>query len=110
MSLINKITWIADNNDQLADLTVQGEALDELKAYASQLPSIQISPRSVCDLELLAVGAYSPLDRFISSENHQRVLDEMRLVSGQIFPIPITLPLEPGADLHLDQDIALRNK
>ena len=112
MSLMefNKITWIADNNDQLVDLTVQGEALDELKAYASQLPSIQISPRSVCDLELLAVGAYSPLDRFISSENHQRVLDEMRLVSGQIFPIPITLPLEPGADLHLDQDIALRNK
>ena len=102
-------TLIAPHGGKLVDLTVPVEAFDGLKAYASQLPSIQISPRSVCDLELLATGAFSPLDRFMGREDHQRVLEEMRLVSGQIFPIPITLPVEASPDLHLDRDIALRN-
>ena len=94
---------------QLVDLTVPVEAFDRLKAYASQLPSIQISPRSVCDLEGLATGAFSPLTGFMGQEDYQRVLDEMRLLSGQIFPIPITLPVEANPDLHLDRDITLRN-
>ena len=85
------------------------EGLGDLKAYANQLPSIQISERSVCDLELLATGAFSPLDRFMGRDDHQRVLDEMRLTSGHIFPMPITLPVEPGDTIRLDQDIALRN-
>lgn len=102
-------TLIAPHGGQLVDLTVPVEAFDGLKAYASQLPSIQISPRSVCDLELLATGAFSPLNRSMGREDHQRVLEEMRLVSGQIFPIPITLPVEASPDLHLDRDIALRN-
>lgn len=100
---------IAPYGGKLVDLTVPAESYDGLKAYASQLPSIQISPRSVCDLELLATGAFSPLDRFMGQEDHQRVLDEMRLVNGHISPIPITLPVEASPDLHLDQDIALRN-
>jgi sulfate adenylyltransferase len=83
--------------------------MDDLKAYASRLPSIQISERSVCDLELLATGAFSPLKRFMSRADHQRVLDEMRLDDGTLFPIPVTLPVEPGPGIRLDQDIALRN-
>jgi sulfate adenylyltransferase len=70
---------------------------------------VQISDRAACDLELLATGAFSPLDRFMSRQDHQRVLDEMRLASGHLFPIPITLALEPGPALRLDQDIALRS-
>jgi sulfate adenylyltransferase len=100
---------IAPYGGKLVDLMVPAESFDELKAYASQLPSIQISPRSVCDLELLATGAFSPLDRFMGQEDHQRVLNEMRLADGRIFPIPITLAVEANPDLHLDQDIALRN-
>ena len=69
---------------RLVDLTVPAEELDSLKAYASRLPSVQISPRSECDLELLAVGAFSPLDRFMGREDHQRVLDEMRLADGHL--------------------------
>jgi sulfate adenylyltransferase len=100
---------IAPYGGKLVDLMVPAESFDELKAYASQLPSIQISPRSVCDLELLATGAFSPLDRFMGQEDHQRVLNEMRLADGHIFPIPITLAVEANPDLRLDQDIALRN-
>jgi sulfate adenylyltransferase len=94
---------------QLVDLLVPAEEIAELKAYASKLPSLQLSARAECDLELLAVGAFSPLDRFMGQENHQRVLDEMRLTSGHIFPIPVTLPVEPSPTMRLGQDIALRN-
>lgn len=100
---------IAPYGGSLVDLTVPVEAYDDLKAYAGQLPSIQISPRAVCDLELLATGAFSPLDRFMGREDHQRVVEEMRLSDGRLFPIPIALSVEVSPDLHLDRDIALRN-
>jgi sulfate adenylyltransferase len=93
---------------QLVNLLVDDEAAAELKAYATQLPSLQLSERSMCDLELLATGAFSPLDRFMGRLDHQRVVDELRLANGHLFPIPITLPVEPAADLHLDSDVALR--
>ena len=80
-----------------------------MKAYASQLPSLVLSSRSVCDLEILAVGGFSPLDRFMTKEDHQRVVDEMRLGDGHLFPLPITLPVEPGEAIKLDQEIALRD-
>ena len=63
----------------------------------------------MCDLELLATGAFSPLDRFLGRLDYQRVLGEMRLADGHLFPIPVTLPVEPTADLHLDQDVVLRS-
>lgn len=94
---------------RLVNLMVPDESFEELKAYASQLQSIQISPRSVCDLELMATGAFSPLDRFMGSEDQQCTLNEMRLADGHLFPIPITLTVEADPNLHLDQDIALRN-
>jgi len=94
---------------ELVDLLVPAEEREQVKAYASQLPSIQISPRFVCDLELLATGAFSPLGRFMGEEEHRRVLDEMRLSNDIIFPMPITLPVEPGEEIKQDQDIALRD-
>ena len=81
----------------------------DLAAYANQLTSIQISERSVCDLRLLACGAFSPLDRFVSQNDYQSILDAMRLHSGDIFPIPITLPVNDASGIRLGQDLALRN-
>ncbi|MDW8356233.1 MAG: hypothetical protein RMK57_17090, partial [Bryobacterales bacterium] len=46
-------------------LVADAEERDELVARAGRLPSLQLSPRSLCDLELLATGAFSPLDRFM---------------------------------------------
>ena len=100
---------IAPYGGRLVDLMVPPEAHAEVKARASQLPSIQLSERAVCDLELLATGAFSPLDRFMGQADYQRVLDEMRLRTGQMFPLPITLPVDAGPALHLDRDIALRD-
>lgn len=94
---------------ELVNLLVPDEQLDEAKSYANTLPSIQISERAVCDLELLAVGAFSPLDRFMGQADHQRVLDEMRLTSGHVFPMPITLPVDPSHDIQVGQELAIRD-
>jgi sulfate adenylyltransferase len=102
-------TLIAPYGDKLVDLLAPPDSLDELKAHATHLPSLQLSARSVCDLELLTTGAFSPLDRFMGPEDYQRVLDEMRLSNGYLFPIPLTLPVEPNSEIKLDQEIALRN-
>ncbi len=102
-------TLISPYGGQLIDLLVPAAELADVKAYAHRLPSIQISERAACDLELLATGAFSPLDRFMGQADFQRVLDEMRLADGTLFPIPVTLPVEPGPAIQLGQDITLRN-
>jgi sulfate adenylyltransferase len=102
-------TLIDPYGGRLVDATVPCVAFDELRDHARQLPAVQLSERSVWDLELLAVGAFSPLERFMGRADYQRVLDELRLASGYLFPIPVTLPVEPDVPIHLDQDIALRN-
>lgn len=93
----------------LVDLTAGPEAYDDLKAYASTLPSLQISNRAVCDLELLATGGFSPLDRFMGRADYERVLHEMRLADGTLFPMPITLPVSRDALPVTEGDIALRD-
>lgn len=99
---------IAPYGGKLVDLMVSDEDLPDLRAYASTLPSVRISARAECDLELLATGAFSPLDRFMGKADYQRVLDEMRLANGWLFPIPITLPVEPAPELQVGRDVALR--
>jgi sulfate adenylyltransferase len=100
---------IAPYGGTLVDLLVAAEAREAVQARANQLPSIQLSARSVCDLELLATGAFSPLERFMGHADQQRVLEEMRLQRGPLFPLPLTLPVAASPALHLDHDIALRD-
>lgn len=100
---------IAPYGGTLVDLIVPPECADEVESRAKRLPSLQLSERALCDLELLACGGFSPLDRFMGLEDHRRVLDEMRLANGTLFPIPVTLPVDPGAGIKLDQDVALLN-
>lgn len=93
----------------LVNLMIPEQELEEAREYAGRLPSIQLSARSVCDLELLATGGFSPLDRFMGHEDYQRVLDEMRLADGSLFPIPVTLPVERDDAIHIGQQVALRD-
>jgi sulfate adenylyltransferase len=96
---------------ELVDLLVPVEDLPARMAYGSSLPSVRLSQRAVHDLELMAVGAFSPLDRFMSKADHQSVLDDMRLTNGYIYPLPITLPIDEDekSRIQVGQDIALRS-
>jgi sulfate adenylyltransferase len=86
---------ISPYGGELVNLMVDGEERQEWIEKSSRLPVIQISPRSLCDLELLATGAFSPLTRFMGKADYQRVISEMRLENGTLFPMPVTLPLDP---------------
>ena len=79
----------------------------EALARAKELSTIRLSERAICDLELLATGAFHPLDRFMGAADHARVLEEMRLASGELFPIPVTLPIANDEAVSLDREVAL---
>ncbi len=102
-------TIIAPCGDKLVDLRVSEERAEELKALSAHLPSIQLIPRLACDLELLATGAYSPLDRFMGRADYERVVREMRLAGGHLFPIPITLPVSRDHGFSAGDQVALRS-
>lgn len=104
-----KANLISPYGGRLIDLKIPTDFEPDLKAYGNTLLSIQLSERAVCDLELLATGAFSPLDRFMGREDHARVTDDLRLSNGHIFPIPITLSVTAGPSVQLDRDVALRD-
>ena len=109
MTSINSELLIPPYGGALVDLRASEEALPELRARAATLPSLQLSDRAACDLELLATGAFSPLDRFLGRADYERVVNELRLVDDTLFPIPVTLPVERTEALALDREVALRD-
>ena len=102
-------TVIAPYGGKLIDLVVTGAEREALLKEAARLPYIQISQRAVHDLELLALGGFSPLDRFMGEADYRGVLENMRLADGTLFPLPITLPVDAD-ELPKDADkIVLRD-
>jgi sulfate adenylyltransferase len=108
-SIETKTLLIPPYGGRLVDLLVHGEAREELLQKVAGLPSLQLSPRSLCDLELLATGAFSPLDRFMGRADYHRVLEEMRLSDGTLFPIPLTLPASDRTGIEVGRELALRS-
>ncbi len=78
----------------LVDLMVKGAEREEHIKLASTYPTVQLTPRQTHDLELLTVGGFSPLDRYMGQDDYQSVLDAMTLADGTIWPIPITLTID----------------
>ena len=93
----------------LVDLVVRDDTRNDLMQRASRLPAVQLSARSLCDLELLAIGAFSPLDRFMGAADYIRVLEDMRLAHGTAFPIPVTLPVNLPEGTGVGSEILLRS-
>lgn len=83
-----------------------------LKQYAANLPSWDLTPRQICDLELLMNRGFYPLTGFMGQQDYQSVLTDMRLADGSLWPIPITLDVgEDFADtLKLGDEVALRDE
>jgi sulfate adenylyltransferase len=101
-------TLIEPYGGTLVNLLVPAEEQAEWSSHARSLPRIQLSARNICDLELLATGGFSPVARFMGEADYRRVLAEMRLANGALFPIPITLAVpEETTGIKLDGEIAL---
>ena len=93
----------------LVNLVVGAKEREELLARASKLSSIKITMRNLCDLELLATGGFSPLTTFMGKADYERVLHEMRLADGTLWPLPITLTADPKELPTVGEDIVLRS-
>ena len=95
--------------NKLVSMVLTGKERDEILGRAPQLPSIKITMRNLCDLEMLATGGFSPLDRFMGKADYERVLHEMRLSNGVLFPLPITLTADPKELPTVGEELVLRN-
>lgn len=78
---------------RLSDRELRGAELERAREQATRLPRIRLGDRSVCDVVCLGTGVYSPLDGFMGKKDYDAVIDSMRLASGLLWPIPITLPV-----------------
>jgi sulfate adenylyltransferase len=82
---------IAPHGGELINLIVDSARASELKAHSKEWPSWDLTPRQVCDVELLLSGGFSPLRGFMNREDYEGVCNTMRLKSGVLWPMPITL-------------------
>ncbi len=106
---MSKAKLIAPYGGTLVNLLITGKERADLLARTAQLPSIKITMRNLCDLELLATGAFSPLTTFMGKADYERVLHEMRLANGTFWPLPITLTADPKELPTVGEDVVLRN-
>ncbi len=84
----------------------EAEAL-RVKSRAPGVKRITLGERALCDLELLAVGGFSPLTTFMGKKDYERVCAEMRLADGTLWPMPIALPIGRDLDLTEGEDLFL---
>ena len=99
------------NLSPIPELYVSYESAQKLKLEAGDLKSWDLTPRQICDLELLMNGGFNPLKGFLGEADYNAVVETMRLVDGQLWPMPITLDVsqEFADSLEVGQDIALRD-
>jgi sulfate adenylyltransferase len=81
---------------KLVDLSVSAERAHLLRASARDLPTLDLSPRECCDLEMLATGAFSPLTGFLGRADYLSVCERERLIDGRLWPLPVLLNAPPA--------------
>lgn len=85
------VELIRPHGGELKVLLVSEERAKELKGECINLPSLDLTPRQMCDVELLLNGAFSPLTGFLNREDYDSVLQKCRLNNGLVWPVPINL-------------------
>ena len=83
--------WISPYGGTLCDRYLDAAAAREIREQSRDLPSWDLTPRQLCDVEMLLGGGFSPLTGFMGSADYVRVCEEMRLVDGTLWPVPVTL-------------------
>jgi len=101
---------VAPHGGELVSRWVEGREKEALAERARSLPAIDLDERAESDVEMIAVGAFSPLKGFMTSREYLRVVREMRLERGLPWSLPITLAVsEAQAEpIHTGREAALR--
>ena len=96
---------------ELVDLILSPEKKTALQAASKDFPSWDLTPRQLCDLELLLNGGFSPLRGFMTQADYTSVCKNLRLADGTLWPMPITLdlPEEFAGKLAVGGKLALRD-
>ena len=94
-------TPIQPHGGTLIDRVLIGAASAEARAVAANAPRVTLSEVGMADLEMIAIGAYSPLTGFLGQADYTRVVNEMRLADGTLWSIPITLPVSESRAVML---------
>jgi len=105
------MSLIAPHGGKLVNRVLDAQAADAAKKEASSLPAITLSAREAFDLEMIAIGAFSPLTGFMGEADFTRVCKEMRLANGTVWPIPVVLSPadEVAAKISAGQKISLKD-
>ena len=103
--------FITPHGSRLVDLMVDEDRGAEIRELSRDWPSVDLTPRQLCDLELLMNGGYSPLDGFLGAADHEAVCSSMRLADGTLWPIPVTLDVaaEVAENLSVGDSVAVRD-
>ncbi len=98
--------------DHSENLLVHFRRIEHLKNLALGYPAIELNTRQLCDLELLLNRAFYPLTGYLNRDDYESVLDNMRLVAGTVWPIPICLDTneETAKGLVPGQAVSLRDE
>ncbi len=96
---------------ELKDLYLPEQEAAAEKEAAGDYPSWDLTDRQLCDIELLLNGAFSPLEGFLNQADYDSVVANMRLTSGVLWPMPITLDVSEdfANDISSGDKIALRD-
>lgn len=94
MSTVANDAITAHGGGELADLRAPAAEQAARARAAARLPQIALNARDLSDLEMLVAGAFSPLTGFMGEADYTRSRDEMRLVTGVPWSIPITLAVD----------------
>jgi len=101
---------ISPYGGELIDLVLRGDDIAAARDEAVSAKRLALSDAAVCDLELLATGAFSPLGGFMCGDDYRRVVAEMRLADGKLWPLPVTLEAPDDADVSAGDTVALHDK
>lgn len=97
---------------ELVNLLVDSKAAEALKKQAKDFKSWNLTPRQICDAEMLLSGAFSPLTGFMNKADYESVLKDMRLKNKLLWPMPITLDVDEkfAKSLQKGEQVALRDQ
>ncbi|MGF7035899.1 sulfate adenylyltransferase [Paenibacillus mucilaginosus] len=100
---------IQPHGGTLVNRLVEGAEREALLKQAEGFYQLKINAWTISDLDLIGVGAFSPLTGFLGQEDYVSVVENMRLANGTVWSIPITLSVEDqvAAELSQGQDVAL---